>query len=93
MDAGLVRNIGISNFNAQLIYDLLTYARYCSRNGFEIEAVREETELHLARFNAVHVLDVTGTETMAMSLAILVRETDGIPVHSIDFMIVVGVGY
>lgn len=27
VDAGLVKNIGVSNFNAQLIYDLLTYAR------------------------------------------------------------------
>lgn len=27
VDSGLVRNIGISNFNGQLIYDLLTYAR------------------------------------------------------------------
>lgn len=28
VDAGLTRNIGISNFNAQLIMDLLTYAKY-----------------------------------------------------------------
>lgn len=28
VDAGLIRNIGISNFNVQLILDVLTYAKY-----------------------------------------------------------------
>jgi D-xylose reductase len=28
VDSGLVRNIGISNFNVQSILDLLTYCKY-----------------------------------------------------------------
>jgi D-xylose reductase len=28
VDAGLVRNIGISNFNVQITLDLLTYCKY-----------------------------------------------------------------
>ena len=38
MKKGLVKSIGISNFNVQLTWDLLTYAR--------IKPVASEIELH-----------------------------------------------
>jgi diketogulonate reductase-like aldo/keto reductase len=39
VDAGLVRNIGVSNFNSQLLGDLLTYARSVSARCSWIFAV------------------------------------------------------
>lgn len=59
VDAGLVRNIGVSNFSSQLILDLLAYARIPPAVN-QVERHPYLGQERLVRFCAAHNIHVTG---------------------------------
>merc|ERR1711879_126655 len=61
VDEGLVRSIGVSNFNVQLLYDLLTYARH--------RPVVNQVENHpyLSQSNLVKFCEYAGISVIAYS--------------------------
>ena len=68
VDKGLVKSIGVSNFNVQLLWDLLSYAR--------IKPVVNEVELHPLNAQTKLVKFLKDNQIEPIGYAPLARATD-----------------